>query len=233
MFETGENNMNFIGKKPLMGIILTSLVATSAPIQAISAGQIAGYFAEAHRFLKYALWKNLVPSYAKVDETINQTDAAMLPTAEQLAQNIKTALGGQADSFLIGASTSEHQCSKQCTPERCNWARFAQQRKLKQPTDKEYTCDFWNNYETYIPQLKKECNINTLRFSLERALVETFEGYFDEAALRHYTDMFVHCLKHDITPLVCFHHYTDPCWLADKNGFEVAENNQSFAWRSL
>ncbi|MDP3888965.1 MAG: family 1 glycosylhydrolase [bacterium] len=129
----------------------------------------------------------------------------------------------------MGLSTSEHQCSKQCTPELCNWARFAQQKGLKKTTDPAYTCDLWNNYETYISQLKKNCHINALRFSIERALVEQAEGTFDQDALQHYADMFKYCINNDITPIVCFHHYTDPCWFADKGGFEKAENCPSFA----
>ncbi len=131
--------------------------------------------------------------------------------------------------FLFGASTSEHQCSKQCTPEICSWSRFAQEHGLPQPTDEEYSMDFWHHYKAYIDYAKDHLKLNALRFSIEWAVVQPHgPGSFDQVALDHYADLFIYAIKRGITPLVCFHHYTDPCWFIDRNGFEKTENIDHF-----
>lgn len=151
-------------------------------------------------------------------------------SAQDLAQNLKSALGPNKDRFLFGASTSEHQCSKQCTPVICDWARFARRNNLVEPHDPKYPCDFWNNYETYIKQLKEKLQINSMRFSIEWPLVQpNGPNLYDQKTLDHYASVFIYMIEHDITPIVCFHHYTSPCWFADLNGFEHRSNSQYFA----
>jgi len=150
--------------------------------------------------------------------------------APELAQEFKRALGSRHSSFLFGASTSEHQCSKQCTPEICDWARFAEKKNLKKPTDAEYPCDLWNNYETYIDQLKEKVGINALRISIEWALIQPHNSEsFDKNSLDHYAHVIAYLIKRGITPVICFHHYTSPCWFADQGGFEHGRNSKLFA----
>lgn len=148
----------------------------------------------------------------------------------ELAQQFKVSLGRDSDNFLVGASTSEHQCSKKCTPDLCDWSRFTEQNSLKKPTDTEYLCDFWDNYKTYIDQLKSKTGINALRISIEWALVQPNGPHsFDAHALDHYAHVVAYLIKKNITPIVCFHHYTNPCWFADCGGFEKKTNCQLFA----
>src|SRR5271155_5017577 len=150
--------------------------------------------------------------------------------AHDLAQNLQNALGPNKEKFLFGASTSEHQCSKQCTPAICDWARFAHRNNLIEPHDSKYPCDFWNNYETYIKQLKEKLHLNSIRFSIEWALVQPYgPNSYDQKALDHYASVFICMIEHNITPLICFHHYTSPCWFADLDGFERRNNSQYFA----
>ncbi|MCX5924738.1 MAG: family 1 glycosylhydrolase [Candidatus Dependentiae bacterium] len=150
--------------------------------------------------------------------------------AQELAQQFSTSLGSDKEYFLIGASTSEHQCSQKCTPTICDWSRFAHKKKLKQPTDHHYSGNFWDNYKTYIDQLKNKVGINTLRISIEWPLVQP-ENHtqFDTQTLDHYADVVAYLIKKDITPIICFHHYTSPCWFADRGGFEKRKNCAYFA----
>ena len=86
-------------------------------------------------------------------------------------------------------------------------------KQLKQPTDEEYPANLWNNYETYIEQLREKTGINALRISIEWPLVQP-EGpnSFDLATLDHYASVVACLINNNITPIVCFHHYTNPCW---------------------
>lgn len=133
------------------------------------------------------------------------------------------------EPFLFGASTSEHQCSKQCTPRICSWERFAIEKKLSRPYDAKYPIDFWNNYRSYINYAKDVLGLNTLRFSVEWAVIQP-EGpdSFNAQALAHYQELFIYCLQKGITPIICFHHYTDPCWFIDAGGFEDEKNISYF-----
>ncbi len=148
-----------------------------------------------------------------------------LPSAEVLGKKLHNLNPG----FLLGASTSEHQCSPKCTPDICSWARFAAEKKLPEMTSPQFSINLWDNYQEYFKQAK-EFGLNSLRFSVEWALVQpNGPDSFDEAALDHYADMFVSALKNRITPIVCFHHYTDPCWFIDNGGFEKKSNLDYFA----
>lgn len=134
-----------------------------------------------------------------------------------------------AASFLLGASTSEHQCSKQCSADICSWSRFSAENNLAQPTDKKYVIDLWNHYKDYIDFIKNTLHGNTLRFSIEWPLVQPKNQYhFDQDVIDHYKQMFAYAIKQGVTPIVCFHHYTDPCWFIDAGGFEEEKNIDYF-----
>ncbi len=150
-----------------------------------------------------------------------------LPAPAQIADSMASQI--DPDMFLRGASTSEHQCSTRCTAEVCSWSRFAKEHNLPQPTDERYMMDLWTHYRSYIDYAKDELHLNALRFSIEWALVQP-DGpmSWDQEVLDHYADMFVYAIKKGITPLVCFHHYTDPCWFIDAGGFVEDQNLDYF-----
>ncbi len=132
--------------------------------------------------------------------------------------------------FLFGASTSEHQSSKECTPELCSWSRYVQEHNLIQPTDKRYKMDWWNEGETYLDDATEAIpGFNAIRFSIEMALLTpSGPGLWDQTVADHYTRRFMYTLKKGVVPVVCFHHYTDPNWFLDAGGFEKVENIDQF-----
>ncbi len=211
-----SNPTFFVSKKSLKALFC-ALLMTTGGIQALSLQQTFSYIIGAPSLVKYLCKTALNNKSYKKDE-----DKKYDLDLEDLSSKIKNQIK------LFGVSTSEHQCSNKCTPEICNWSRFAQKNDLKQPNDENYPCNFWDNYESYIKQLKEKTGITAMRFSIERALVETAEGQFDQKALNHYADVFKCYIENDITPVVCFHHYTDPYWFAKKGGFENEENSASF-----
>lgn len=154
-----------------------------------------------------------------------------LPTPQEIAGLIAEKIG--ANNFLRGASTSAHQFGKLCNPASCSWSRFAEQHMLAQPTDERYHIDWDKHYKKYIDYAKDELHLNTLRFSIEWALVqpnnpERVTEKFDTDMLDHYAKIFIYMIKRGITPVVCLHHYTDPCWFLDGGGFEDTANIKYF-----
>lgn len=129
--------------------------------------------------------------------------------------------------FLIGASTSEHQSSSLCTPEICSWSRYAQEQGIEQPADHAIRMNLAKHYEHYFKQARL-MGLNSIRFSIEWALVEPYENVYDTKTLDRYAAMTIAALENGITPIICFHHYTDPCWFLDKGGFEKQNNIHHF-----
>ena len=129
------------------------------------------------------------------------------------------------DEFYFGASTSEHQSSKKCTPALCSWSRYAQEHGFTQPTESRYKMDWWNYGENYVDDAKEAIpGFNALRFSIEMALLTpSGPDSWDQSVADHYTQRFLYVLKKGIAPVVCFHHYTDPNWFLDAGGFENEE----------
>lgn len=155
--------------------------------------------------------------------------SAPLPSMDQIAQNIFKSVN--PERFMFGASTSEHQGSKECTAEICNWSAYAEKHNLVQPTDERYKMDWYNNAPAYLTDAKKQLpGLNTVRFSTEFALLQP-DGpdSWDVGVADHYAQLFITMLKKGITPLVCFHHYTDPVWFEDRGGFEKIENVDFFS----
>ena len=70
---------------------------------------------------------------------------------------------------------------------------------------------------------------NAYRFSIEWARVEPEPGEFSRAALDHYRRVLACCHEHKITPVVTFHHFTSPRWVAGDGGWEDKKTAELFA----
>ena len=185
----------------------------------------------------------------------NRTLAPQETDMETLAQKFGSCLkqqkclfGEASPTFIVGASTSEHQCSPGCYEKseccmnktngyHCSYARFAEERNYAKSEDLT-NMDLWKYYREYFHYLKNDLNLNSVRFSVEWSRVqphqpisdkpEDIEASFNQEALDHYAKMFCYAIELGITPVVCLHHYTDPCWFIDRDGFEKQENLQYF-----
>jgi beta-glucosidase len=89
-------------------------------------------------------------------------------------------------------------------------------------------CDHYHRYPEDIAMLA-ELGFNTYRFSIEWARIEPEPGEFSVAALEHYRRMLGACHEHGLTPVVTFHHFTSPRWLALRGGWEAQETAALFA----
>jgi beta-glucosidase len=89
--------------------------------------------------------------------------------------------------------------------------------------------DHFHRYPEDIALLA-ELGFGTYRFSVEWSRVEPCEGEWSLAALEHYRRMCATCLEHGITPIVTFHHFTTPCWVANHGGWEDPDTANRFAF---
>ncbi len=83
-------------------------------------------------------------------------------------------------------------------------------------------CDFYHRYREDIA-LMAGLGFGAFRLGIEWARIEPAEGEFSRAALDHYRRVLAACREFRLQPVVTFHHYTLPRWLAARGGFLCAE----------
>ncbi len=89
-------------------------------------------------------------------------------------------------------------------------------------------CDHYHRYADDIALLA-DLGFTLYRFSLEWSRIEPEEGEFSLAQLDHYRRVLACCHEHGLTPMVTFHHFSSPRWLAASGGWEAAETPTRFA----
>lgn len=83
-------------------------------------------------------------------------------------------------------------------------------------------CDSWNRWAEDLA-LIKSAGLNTYRFSVEWARIEPEPGEFSRAVIEYYRRLCLACREAGIEPMVTFHHFTSPRWIAGLGGWEVPE----------
>ena len=89
-------------------------------------------------------------------------------------------------------------------------------------------CDQYHLYADDIAMLAR-LGFNSYRFSIEWARIEPERGEFSRAALDHYRRVLACCHEHKVTPVVTFHHFTTPRWVAGDGGWEDKKTAELFA----
>ena len=89
-------------------------------------------------------------------------------------------------------------------------------------------CDQYHRYRDDIALLA-ELGFDSYRFSIEWSRIEPEDGEFSRAAIDHYRRVCGTCLEHGIDPVVTFHHFTTPRWLAAKGGWIEPATADAFA----
>jgi beta-glucosidase len=79
-------------------------------------------------------------------------------------------------------------------------------------------CDFYHRYREDIA-LMAGLGFGAFRLGIEWARIEPAEGEFSRAALDHYRRVLAACHEFRLQPVVTFHHFTLPRWLAARGGF--------------
>ncbi len=89
-------------------------------------------------------------------------------------------------------------------------------------------CDQYHRYRDDMALLAS-LGFNSYRFSIEWGRIEPEDGEFSIAELEHYRRVLTSCREHGLTPVVTFHHFTSPRWIAARGGWEAPETAKRFA----
>ena len=89
-------------------------------------------------------------------------------------------------------------------------------------------CDHYHRYPDDV-RLLHDLGFNAYRFSLEWSRIEPESGEFSNVALDHYRRMCGACHDLGIEPIVTFHHFTTPRWVAARGGWTEPATADLFA----
>ena len=130
------------------------------------------------------------------------------------------------EGFVWGTATAAHQV------EGGNWNNdwWAWEHTPDSPCQEPSgdACDHWHRYPEDI-RLCADLGFDAYRFSLEWSRIEPEEGEFSRAALDHYRRMCAACREHGLEPIVTFHHFTTPRWVAARGGWVEPATADRFA----
>ena len=128
--------------------------------------------------------------------------------------------------FLWGTATAAHQVEGGNINSDCWALEQARPSLFAEPSG-----DAADHYHRFAEDLAivAGLGLNAYRFSVEWARVEPEPGQFSNAALEHYQRCIDACLRYDVLPVVTFHHFTQPRWLARMGGIAAPDFPQRFA----
>jgi beta-glucosidase len=89
-------------------------------------------------------------------------------------------------------------------------------------------CDSFHRWNEDV-DIVADLGLGAYRFSLEWSRIEPAEGEFSTAALDHYRRMCAALHERGVSPVVTFHHFTTPRWLAQRGGWEAPDAPERFA----
>jgi len=127
--------------------------------------------------------------------------------------------------FLWGAAGAAHQIEGGNTNN--DWGEFEHAPGSRCADSSGDACDSYHRWREDV-DLVKGLGLGAYRFSLEWSRIEPSEGEFSVAALDHYRRMCAGCHERGIVPVVTFHHFTSPSWLARRGCFEAPHAPERF-----
>jgi beta-glucosidase len=77
--------------------------------------------------------------------------------------------------------------------------------------------------------LLADLGFGAYRFSIEWSRIEPEDGELSKSALDHYRRMLACCHEHGLLPVVTFHHFTTPRWVAASGGWTEPTTAERFA----
>ncbi len=130
------------------------------------------------------------------------------------------------DNFLWGTATAAHQIEGGNTNN--DWWRFEHTPGSGTVESSGDACDSWNRWDE-DQQIVADLGLGAYRFSIEWSRIEPANGEFSTVALDHYRAQLIAAHARGLKPVVTFHHFTTPQWLADLGGWEFDEAPELFA----
>jgi len=128
--------------------------------------------------------------------------------------------------FLWGTATSSHQIEGGDTNN--DWWDWEHNPDSGCVVSSGDACDSWHRWNEDV-DLAADLGLGAYRFSLEWSRIEPAEGEFSIAALDHYRRQCAACHERGVSPVVTFHHFTTPRWLAARGGWEAPDAPECFA----
>ena len=130
------------------------------------------------------------------------------------------------DGFLWGTATSAHQIEGgNVHNDWWDWEHNPGSGCVESSGD---ACDSWNRWTDDVG-IVADLGLGAYRFSIEWSRIEPAEGEFSVAALDHYRRLCAACHERGVSPVVTFHHFANPRWLAARGGWEAPEAPERFA----
>lgn len=130
------------------------------------------------------------------------------------------------EGFVWGTAASAHQV------EGGNWNNdwWAWEHNPESPCKESSgdACDHFWRYPQDIALLS-ELGFGAYRFSLEWSRIEPEDGEISRNALDHYKRMVHTCRDNGLLPVLTYHHFTTPRWLAERDGWLAPETADRFA----
>ncbi len=130
------------------------------------------------------------------------------------------------EGFLWGSATSSHQIEGgNVNNDWWAWEHDPDSGCVESSGD---GCDSWHRWREDV-DLVADLGLGAYRFSLEWSRIEPAEGEWSVAALDHYRRVCAACQGRGLQPVVTFHHFTTPRWLAERGGWEAPDAPERFA----
>jgi beta-glucosidase len=127
--------------------------------------------------------------------------------------------------FVWGAAGSAHQIEGGNT--NSDWWEFEHAPGSLCVESSGDACDSYHRWPDDL-DLVAGMGLGAYRFSLEWSRIEPAEGEFSVAELDHYRRICAGCHERGIVPVVTFHHFTTPSWLAARGSFEALDAPDRF-----
>jgi len=130
------------------------------------------------------------------------------------------------ETFQWGTATAAHQIEGGNVNN--DWWAFEQDPAFHCAEPSGDACDSFYRYPEDIA-LVAGLGLDFYRFSVEWSRIEPEEGQFSRAALDHYRRMAASCREAGVVPMLTYHHFTHPRWLAAKGTWESPDAPDLFA----
>lgn len=99
-----------------------------------------------------------------------------------------------------------------------NWSSFEDQARDPDNYISGAAADHYNRYSEDI-KIMADLGLHAYRFSIEWSRIEPQEGKFNQDAIDHYRKVIRTLRDKGLEPFVTLHHFTNPIWLVQKDGW--------------
>ena len=130
------------------------------------------------------------------------------------------------EGFTWGTATAAHQIEGGNTNN--DWWDFEHDPDSFARESSGDACDSYHRWQEDA-DLVASLGLDNYRFSLEWSRIEPADGEFSQAALDHYARVCEGLKERGVDPVVTFHHFTSPRWIAEDGGWAAPETADRFA----